>query len=180
MMENRVLCNERGVQAIELALLLPIFLGILYGIVDFGFMMYQNQIVANASREGARAGIVLSYPRPTPEDISAIVCENLKNSGINPDLVTVNVDVQSAYADSTESDSSSGSQSFDSAFSAMSASESSSGGGGGSSVSGTGGSSGDYLSVDVTFNYEFQFLSKIIPSMPDVIPLTGKTVMQLE
>ncbi len=43
-------------------LLLPLML-ITFGIIEFGVLMFNQQIITNASREGARAGIVASIPR---------------------------------------------------------------------------------------------------------------------
>ncbi|MFQ5878691.1 MAG: TadE/TadG family type IV pilus assembly protein [Dehalococcoidia bacterium] len=50
--------REDGQSLVELALVLPIFLLLLFGIVDFG-MGFQSWItVTNSSREGARLGAV--------------------------------------------------------------------------------------------------------------------------
>ena len=55
--------NQRGASAVEFALILPILICVLFGIVEFGLLMYDKAVITNASREGARAGIVFS-PRP--------------------------------------------------------------------------------------------------------------------
>jgi Flp pilus assembly protein TadG len=60
--------NHRGASAVEFALVLPILMVLLFGIIEFGLLMYNKAVITNASREGARAGIVFS-PRP---DVSAI------------------------------------------------------------------------------------------------------------
>jgi len=60
--------NKRGASAVEFALVLPLLIVILFGIIEFGLLMYNQAVITNASREGARAGIVFS-PRP---DVSAI------------------------------------------------------------------------------------------------------------
>ena len=54
--ENR----EKGASAVEFALILPVLMVILFGIIEFGFILYDKAIVTNASREGARRGIVYS------------------------------------------------------------------------------------------------------------------------
>lgn len=46
--------NERGSAAIEFALILPIFLLVLFGIINYGILMYDQAVVTNAAREGAR------------------------------------------------------------------------------------------------------------------------------
>jgi Flp pilus assembly protein TadG len=51
---NRVL-NRRGGQAmVEMALVLPILLLVLVGIMEFGYKVYFTNMAMNASREGAR------------------------------------------------------------------------------------------------------------------------------
>jgi Flp pilus assembly protein TadG len=52
--ENR----EKGASAVEFALVLPVLLMIIFGIIEFGFIFYDKAIITNASREGARRGIV--------------------------------------------------------------------------------------------------------------------------
>lgn len=48
--------REKGVAAVEFALILPVFLTILFAIMDFGWLFFQQQVLTSASREGARAG----------------------------------------------------------------------------------------------------------------------------
>ena len=49
--------NERGASAVEFALLLPVLMLILFGIIEFGMVMYSREVLTNAISEGARAGI---------------------------------------------------------------------------------------------------------------------------
>ncbi len=48
---------ERGAVIVEFALVLPLLLLLLFGIIEFGLLFYNKQVLTNASREGARAGI---------------------------------------------------------------------------------------------------------------------------
>jgi Flp pilus assembly protein TadG len=80
--------NERGVVAAEFALLLPVLLLILFGIIEFGMMMYGREVVTNAAREGARAGIVQGPPKRTASEITTIADNYLTGTGINPADVT--------------------------------------------------------------------------------------------
>ena len=48
---------ERGAALVELAMVLPLLLLILVGIVELGLLFYNQQVLTNASREGARTGI---------------------------------------------------------------------------------------------------------------------------
>lgn len=58
---NKFLFNFRrqtdGAVSIEFAIIIPVFLALFGGIVDFGHAWYMQQVVTNASREGARYGI---------------------------------------------------------------------------------------------------------------------------
>ena len=47
--------RERGAAAVEFALILPLMLLLVGGIVDFGRFFYTQNIVVNAAREGARS-----------------------------------------------------------------------------------------------------------------------------
>ena len=51
---QRVAASERGAELIEFALVFPLLLLIVLGIVDFGFMFQRLEVVTNAAREGAR------------------------------------------------------------------------------------------------------------------------------
>ena len=48
--------GDRGAAAVEFALLVPILLIVVFGIVDFGLLMNSSSLVSNAAREGARVG----------------------------------------------------------------------------------------------------------------------------
>ena len=47
-----------GQGLVEYALVLPVFLLITFGIMEFGFLFLQYSTIANAAREGARTGIL--------------------------------------------------------------------------------------------------------------------------
>lgn len=50
--------RHRGQSLVEFAVVLPIFLLILAGILDFGLGLYSQMTIINAAREGARIGSV--------------------------------------------------------------------------------------------------------------------------
>ncbi|QKE39279.1 TadE/TadG family type IV pilus assembly protein [Ferrovum myxofaciens] len=52
--------SERGVAAVEFALIFPLMLLLMFGIIEFGTLMYDQIMVTNAAREGARWGSVQS------------------------------------------------------------------------------------------------------------------------
>lgn len=80
--------DERGAVAAEFALLLPVFLLILFSIIEFGMLMYGREVVTNAAREGARAGIVQGPPKRTSGEITSIANNYLTGTGINQADVT--------------------------------------------------------------------------------------------
>jgi len=49
--------RTRGQALVEFALILPVFLLVLSGILDFGFLLYSRMTVINSAREGARAAV---------------------------------------------------------------------------------------------------------------------------
>lgn len=57
-MKRFKLKNKKGQSLVEMALVLPVLLLILTGILDFGFLFNNYLIVSNASREGARSAAV--------------------------------------------------------------------------------------------------------------------------
>jgi Flp pilus assembly protein TadG len=57
-MKNNALKNQRGASAVEFAILLPLLALLIFGVIEFGILFYNQQVLTNASREGARAAIV--------------------------------------------------------------------------------------------------------------------------
>lgn len=50
--------GDRGATLVEAAFALPIFFLLALGLIDFGLLAFNNNQVANAARDGARAGII--------------------------------------------------------------------------------------------------------------------------
>jgi Flp pilus assembly protein TadG len=53
--------SSRGGAAVEFALVLPIFLLLVMGALDYGYFFFSDQVVAAAVREGARAGTMDTF-----------------------------------------------------------------------------------------------------------------------
>ena len=49
--------NQNGGAAVEFAIIIPLLVLLVAGICDIGLLLYNQQVITNASREGARAGI---------------------------------------------------------------------------------------------------------------------------
>lgn len=64
--------SRRGSELVEFALIMPLLLFIVFGIVDFGLAIYDKAIVTNAAREAARAGIVFAPARLTAGEIQTV------------------------------------------------------------------------------------------------------------
>ncbi|MFO0752429.1 MAG: TadE/TadG family type IV pilus assembly protein [Thermodesulfovibrionales bacterium] len=65
--------ESAGVAAVEFALVLPLLVLLAFGIVEFGLVLYNKAVITNASREGARAGVVFKVPAVTVDDIETVV-----------------------------------------------------------------------------------------------------------
>ena len=65
--------RQRGAAVVEFALILPILLVLLVGTIDASLALYDKAVITNASREGARAGIVARNPPVSTEEIVAVV-----------------------------------------------------------------------------------------------------------
>lgn len=64
--------RQRGAAVVEFALILPMFLLIVFGTIQFGLVLYDKAVITNASREAARAGIVLQSPKLTSAQIQTV------------------------------------------------------------------------------------------------------------
>jgi Flp pilus assembly protein TadG len=82
--------SERGAELIEFAIVMPILLFIIAGIVDFGMMFRTYEAVTNAAREGARVGVLPGY---APVDVQSRVDAYLTASGLAGTHTTSVVDV---------------------------------------------------------------------------------------
>ena len=68
-MKRMRLRGERGAATVEFAIIAVVLLMIVFGIIEFGILMFDKHILTNASREGARAGIVMRITRLPDKDI---------------------------------------------------------------------------------------------------------------
>ncbi len=72
--------SQSGASAVEFAIVLPILILLIFGIIEFSVALYDKAMITNASREGARAGIVFRVPPVTDEEITNVVNTYLGNS----------------------------------------------------------------------------------------------------
>lgn len=68
MKEVRSLHKQQGAEVVEFAISAFLLFTILFGIIEFSVALYDKAVLTNASREGARTGILF---RPDPRDTAA-------------------------------------------------------------------------------------------------------------
>lgn len=86
--------KQRGASAIEFALILPLLLLTVDGIIEFSLLMFDKVVITHAAREAVRAGVVMSTPKPTPLEIQAVAtnyCQHFLISFNGIDSLQVNV-----------------------------------------------------------------------------------------
>lgn len=71
--------SERGAELIEFALVFPVLLLVVLGIVDFGFLFQRMEVITNAAREGARIAVLPAY---STADVQARVCNYVQTGGV--------------------------------------------------------------------------------------------------
>lgn len=65
--------NQSGTTAVELSIVILLLLTLIFGIIEFSIFLYNKQVLTNASREGARAGVVVRLPRLDNDQIKSVV-----------------------------------------------------------------------------------------------------------
>lgn len=86
----KLLKDQNGASAVEFAIVLPLLMTILFGIIEFSILLYNKQVITNASREGARAGIVSAPVALSDPEITGII-----NNYISGKLITFGSSVAS-------------------------------------------------------------------------------------
>jgi len=82
---------RRGAATVELALILPIFLLLCVGMIEFGRAFMVQQTLTSAAREGARFG---ALPGTSNNEIETRVREFLAAGGVDPTVAQVDVSPQ--------------------------------------------------------------------------------------
>jgi len=75
--------GDRGAAAVEFAIVLPLFLVLVLGTIDFGYFFFVTEVMTNAAREGARAGSVADASVRDPyADASKVAGDYIKAAGL--------------------------------------------------------------------------------------------------
>jgi Flp pilus assembly protein TadG len=158
--------QERGGVAVEFAILLPVLLILLFGIVDFGHALYMKQIVTNASREAARyatryhtdASAVRILPAQLTPSVADYVintsAENAGNGGLGLSDLLNGDNPQLVMADLTSTTNSPGYSAADPA--------------------------GLDITVTITAKKTWWVLGKLIPTLGTSKTVSATTVMKCE
>jgi Flp pilus assembly protein TadG len=87
--------SERGAELIEFALVFPLLLLVVLGMVDFGFLFQRMEVVTNAAREGARIAVLPGY---AASDVTARVQSYLTAGGVPTTATNPVVTIDSAFS----------------------------------------------------------------------------------
>lgn len=146
--------DENGGSMVEFALIAPLLFVILFGIIEFGVLLYDKAMLTNASREGARAGIVYDFD---------------SNTGTNhPDNATIIATVQQYCQDYLISFGSGSTLAIDITRAGSSSRD----------------AAGDQLTVNVTYPFRFLVFSNVLAliggNIGETVNLEAETVMRME
>jgi len=154
-MKRKFLQKESGTSLVEFALVLPLLILFVFGIVEFGVAFYNKAMLTNASREGARAGIVFNVDGSgdwqfvgdaDPNYISDTVNNYLSNY-----LITFGSPTNANVSYITTTNPATGAY-----------------------------SPGGHLRVDVTYTYTYLVLPNFVASLMNPLNFTATTVMRFE
>jgi Flp pilus assembly protein TadG len=85
--------DERGAAAVEFALVVPVLLLLVFGMIDFGRLLFTRNNLQSAVREGAR--VAAARPNPTDgvaRDRVVAYINAAEQTHIAPDMVSVTYD----------------------------------------------------------------------------------------
>jgi len=87
--------REDGQSALEFALILPILLIVVCGIIDFGWLLYNQLAVSNTARESARYAVVNASTALGPALVTT------KANSLAPASIKPNMTVTVTYSDTS-------------------------------------------------------------------------------
>lgn len=87
--------RSRGQSVVEFALMLPVFLVVVVGVVDFGTLLFARMTVIDLAREGAQFGSTLnpggSTQNPGSIESNVHIHVTTETTSLNPAYLTVSV-----------------------------------------------------------------------------------------
>ena len=82
--------GSSGQSLIEFALVLPMLLVLVFGIVEFGNAWRHYQLITNTAREGARVAVL---PSSTSTIVDSVIDDRLNGSGLDANQATVTLKI---------------------------------------------------------------------------------------
>ncbi len=76
----RLASDARGVAALEFVLVFPFLMTVLFGIVDTSLLLCDKAVITNASREAARAGVVVRVPQMAASNVASVALAYTQNN----------------------------------------------------------------------------------------------------
>lgn len=78
---KRIRKNQKGATVVEFAIILPLLLMMIFGILEFSLILYDKAMLTNATREAARATALFQWPgRISLDDIETVVNDYLEEN----------------------------------------------------------------------------------------------------
>lgn len=75
--------DQNGATAVEVAIVLPLLILVIFGIIEFSLLLYNKQVITNAAREGARVGIIVRTPPRDSGQENQEIKDTIKNYARN-------------------------------------------------------------------------------------------------
>jgi Flp pilus assembly protein TadG len=85
---RRTKTPSRGIALVEIALVLPLFLLVLLGMIEYSWLFWKNQQINNAAREGARIAI---FETSLNADVTAAVDQVMNDAGFPAGVWTTTI-----------------------------------------------------------------------------------------
>ena len=84
-----LILRDAGQSVAEFAILLPVLMGVVVGIFEFGRAWNVDQVLTNAAREGVRLAVIQTAGEG---DVLDVVENALTDAALDPSLATIDVD----------------------------------------------------------------------------------------
>jgi len=143
--------DEKGSAAVEFAVVLPLLLMVLFGIIEFGLLIYNKAMITNASREAARAGVVFDSDPATGslDRLNATELANIVNGYCQSYLITFSSTPQAPQTTTTPGNPETM-------------------------------ASGQLLTVSVSYHYDYLLMPAFLSDLAGGLDLVANTTMRAE
>ena len=81
--------NRRGQALVEFALVLPILMLMVVGLIEMARAWNLHQVITDASREGCRLAVIDANPAVTQGQVDTAIMDRVASAGFNPAHVTI-------------------------------------------------------------------------------------------